>query len=88
MLKGKYLVCPKNKKIKIAVATNFLESMIEKPFPTRAEVNDIYNSIEMGTSSLVLAGETAIGKYPKECIDYLLKIIKIYHKDLRKNFKY
>ncbi len=78
----------KIKKIKIAVATNFLESMIEKPFPTRAEVNDIYNSIEMGTSSLVLAGETAIGKYPKECIDYLLKIIKIYHKDLRKNFKY
>ena len=58
--------------------------MIEKPFPTKREVNDIYNSIEMGTSSLVLAGETAIGKYPKECIDYLLKIIKISTKTLKK----
>ena len=37
--------------------------MIEKPYPTRAEANDIYNAIEMGASGLVLAAETAIGKF-------------------------
>ena len=46
----------KSKKVKIAIATNFLESMIENPYPTRAEVNDVYNALEMGASSLVLAG--------------------------------
>lgn len=64
------------KNIKISIATNFLESMIEKPFPTRAEVNDIYNALELGASNLVLAAETAIGKYPIECILLLEKLIK------------
>ena len=68
----------KKKNIKISIATNFLESMIENPYPTRAEVNDIYNAMEMGASNLVLAGETAIGKYPKECVILLEKIIKTY----------
>ena len=45
--------------------------MIEKPFPTRAEANDIYNAIEMGASGLVLAAETAVGKYPENCLDFL-----------------
>lgn len=70
----------KNKKVKISIATNFLESMIENPYPTRAEVNDVYNALEMGASNLVLAGETAVGKYPKECILLLEKIIKTYLK--------
>tara|TARA_B100000963_G_scaffold360785_1_gene393109 strand:+ start:8613 stop:9575 length:963 start_codon:yes stop_codon:yes gene_type:complete len=65
----------KNKSNKIYIATNLLESMIAKPYPTRAEANDIYNSIEMGASGLVLAAETAIGKYPKECVNFLKKII-------------
>ena len=66
---------------KIAVATNFLESMIENSYPTRAEVNDIYNTIEMGAKFLVLAAETAIGKYPKDCIILLKKIIKEFKKE-------
>ncbi len=70
----------KNKKKKIAIATNFLESMIEKPFPTRAEVNDIFNACEMKASGLVLAAETAIGKYPKECVSLLKRIINAYKK--------
>ena len=70
----------KFKKVKIAVATNFLESMITNPFPTRAKVNDIYNSLEMGASSLVLAGETVMGKYPIECVELLSKIIKVFKK--------
>ena len=68
----------RRKKVKISIATNFLESMIENPYPTRAEVNDIYNALEMGASNLVLAGETAVGKYPKECVILLEKIIKTY----------
>ena len=68
----------KKKNIKISIATNFLESMIINPYPTRAEVNDIYNAMEMGASNLVLAGETAVGKYPKECVILLEKIIKTY----------
>ncbi len=75
----------KFKNIKVAVATNFLESMITKPFPTRAEVNDIYNSLEMGASSLVLAGETAMGKHSIECVDFLSKIIKVFKKNKRFN---
>ena len=54
--------------------------MIKMPYPTRAEANDIYNAIEMGASGLVLAAETAIGKYPKECITFLKNIIKDYKK--------
>lgn len=68
----------KNKKV--YVATNFLETMIEKPYPTRAEVNDIYSSLEMGADGLVLAAETAIGKYPEECVYYLKKIISEYRR--------
>lgn len=68
------------KKTNVSIATNFLESMIEKPYPTRAEVNDVYNALEMGAKNLVLAGETAIGKYPKECVELLERIIKTFKK--------
>ena len=71
----------KYKNVKVALATNFLESMIKNPYPTRAEANDIYNSLEMGASALVLAGETAMGKYPIESVNFLSKIIKIFKKN-------
>ena len=74
----------KKKKNQVAIATNFLESMIKNPTPTRAEANDIYNSLEMGASALVLAAETAIGKYPISCVNFLLSIIKNFNK---KNLK-
>ena len=64
--------------VKVGVATNFLESMIKNPYPTRAEANDIYNSLEMGASALVLAGETAMGKYSIESVKFLSKIIKVF----------
>lgn len=70
----------KKNKTNISIATNFLESMIDKPYPTRAEVNDIYNALEMGAKNLVLAGETAIGKYPKECVELLERVIKTFKK--------
>lgn len=74
----------KKAKKKVYVATNFLESMIHKPYPTRAEINDIYTSLEMGADGLVLAAETAIGSYPIPCIEYLKKIIDEYKKSLNK----
>ena len=70
----------KNRK-NVYVATNFLESMILNSYPTRAEVNDIYNTIEMGAKGLVLAAETAIGKNPVECVKILKKIIKVFKKN-------
>ena len=70
-----FRIARKFEKKRISIATNFLESMIEKPFPTRAEVNDIYNACEMRASGLVLAAETAIGNYPKECVVLLKNII-------------
>jgi len=63
---------------KLFVATNLLESMLEHNYPTRGEINDIYNSLEMGANGLVLAAETAIGKYPKEAVIFLQKIIKVF----------
>ena len=76
------------RKKKVYVATNFLETMIEKPYPTRAEVNDIYSSLEMGADGLVLAAETAIGNFPKECVLHLKKIIQIFKKTKFKSRKY
>ncbi len=63
---------------KIYVATNLLESMVDTTVPTRAEVNDIYNTLNDGVSGLVLAAETAIGSYPKRCVQMVNKVIKQY----------
>jgi pyruvate kinase len=59
----------------VFVATNLLESMVSNSVPTRAEVNDIYNTLLDGADGLVLAAETAIGEYPVECASMVTKII-------------
>ncbi|OGF50475.1 sulfate adenylyltransferase [Candidatus Giovannonibacteria bacterium RIFCSPLOWO2_12_FULL_44_25] len=59
----------------VFVATNLLETMVEKKQPTRAEVHDVVNSVWGGAYGLVLAAETAIGKYPIECINMLNALI-------------
>tara|TARA_B100000161_G_scaffold98061_1_gene69258 strand:- start:1812 stop:3860 length:2049 start_codon:yes stop_codon:yes gene_type:complete len=66
----------KDEKTKIFVATNFLESMINNPFPNRAEINDIYNTLIDGVDGLVLAAETAVGKYPVESASIIKRIFK------------
>ena len=66
----------KNKKVYIA--TNFLENMVTNKYPNRGEANDIYSSLEMGATGLVLAAETAIGKYPEKTVLFLNKMIKVF----------
>lgn len=69
-------ICKKHNK-PFMVVTELLYSMIERPTPTRAEINDIYNSTLDGASSLMVTGETAIGKYPLKSIEYLINASKI-----------
>jgi len=61
---------------KVYVATNLLESMVSSPSPTRAEVNDIFNTMADGADGLVLAAETAIGAYPVHCANMVVKLIR------------
>ena len=56
------------------VATHLLESMINNPTPTRAEVTDVANAIYEGSDAVMLSGETSIGKYPIQCIKMIKKI--------------
>lgn len=56
------------------VATHLLESMIENPTPTRAEVTDVANAIYEGVDAIMLSAETSVGRYPVRCVEQLAKI--------------
>lgn len=69
----------------VYVATNLLETMVHSPLPTRAEVNDIYNTLLDGADGLVLAAETAIGQYPIQCAEFIVRMISAFetHTDIQ-----
>ena len=56
------------------VATHLLESMIDNPIPTRAEVTDVANAIYEGVDAVMLSGETSVGQYPSRCVEQLSNI--------------
>lgn len=56
------------------VATHLLESMIDNPIPTRAEVTDVANAIYEGVDAVMLSGETSVGQYPTRCVEQLSNI--------------
>ena len=63
------------REIPVYVATNLLESMVVRKLPTRAEVNDVISTILMGANGLVLAAETAIGRFPAESVAMVRRLI-------------
>ncbi|HEV2428348.1 MAG TPA: pyruvate kinase [Thermoplasmata archaeon] len=65
-------------RVPVYVATNLLESMVGRRVPTRAEVNDVINTLLDGADGLVLAAETAVGKFPVQAAEMIASLIQEY----------
>ena len=79
----KYIIkkCRSRQKF-VITATQMLESMVENPVPTRAEVSDVANAIIDGSNFVMLSAETAVGKYPEKAVAMMGNIIKFTEKNI------
>lgn len=75
-LQEKIIEVCKNYEKPFIVATDVLKSMVNNPEPTRAEAIDVWNAVKAGAFGILLADETAIGKYPIEAVKWLDKLIR------------
>ena len=61
---------------KVIVATHMLESMVENPVPTRAEITDVANAVYEQADAVMLSAETSVGQYPVKCVEVLDRITR------------
>ncbi len=71
----------------VIVATHMLESMIENPIPTRAEVTDVANAVYEQADAIMLSGETTVGKYPLKCLEVFDRVAQRIERSGGANFQ-
>ncbi|RZP15913.1 MAG: pyruvate kinase [Flavobacteriales bacterium] len=76
LIQKRLVLTAKKARIPVIIATQMMETMIDSLTPTRAEVNDIANSVMDGADAVMLSGETSVGKYPVEVIKKMATILK------------
>lgn len=80
LIQRKIVSIANSNNVPVFVATNLLESMVSSLQPNRAEVNDVISTLQMGANGLVLAAETAIGKYPVKSTEMIKLLIEQFNK--------
>src|SRR6056300_1723584 len=83
LIQKRLVLLAKKARIPIIIATQMMETMIDSLTPTRAEVNDVANSVMDGADAVMLSGETSVGKYPVEVIEKMSSILRaVEHSEL------
>ncbi len=76
LIQKKLVLTAKKARIPVIIATQMMETMITSLVPTRAEVNDVANSVMDGADAVMLSGETSVGQYPVQVIEKMASILQ------------